>query len=166
MNLKKTLLLTQISIMTAIICLITLFIKIPLPYGYANISDASILLFASVAGYAVLPAAAIGTMLADIFSGYAIYAPFTFVIKLIVAYIGVLAFKQDKFLFRIGLFILAQCLMVLGYFITDTLLFGLSAGAVTVWGNCVQGLVCVIITSLLYRPVISYCKQFFKTKLN
>ena len=44
-----------------------------------------ILLAAMVVGPLAIPAAAIGSALADLFSGYALYAPATFAIKGLVA---------------------------------------------------------------------------------
>lgn len=60
----------------------TFVIVIPLPYGYFNAGDVFVLL----AGWCLGPvygsvAAAAGSSLADVLSGFALYAPATFVIK-------------------------------------------------------------------------------------
>ena len=155
---NNTLKLTYTAVMTAVICVVTMLVKIPLPYGYANISDAVILLFCAVVGHYALIAASLGTMLADIFSGYAMYAPYTFVIKMLVALIGVYACKQRSALMRTFLFAVAQCAMVVGYFFTDWLFYGMQGAIGTLFGNSMQGVVCVVIATLLYRPIVHATK--------
>ena len=73
---------TMTAMFAALICILTYFIKIPTLNGYINIGDTLILLI----GVLLPPvysffASAIGSSLADIFSGYMIYAPITFLIK-------------------------------------------------------------------------------------
>ena len=70
------------SLVAALICAATALIKLPTPLGYIHAGDAPVVLAAYLPSptYGFL-AAGIGSCLADIFSGYAIYAPVTFLIK-------------------------------------------------------------------------------------
>ena len=82
--------LTFTGLMAALICVLTMFPHIPIPAGsgYIHLGDGMILLAAMVVGPLAIPAAAIGSALADLFSGYALYAPATAVIKGLVALIA------------------------------------------------------------------------------
>ena len=78
------------SMLASLCCVATMIIKIPSPLkGYLNLGDCVVLL----SGFMLSPlygffAAGIGSALADIFSGYVIYAPATFVIKGVMALIA------------------------------------------------------------------------------
>lgn len=71
------------ALFAALCCVSTLFISVPLPAsGYFNTGD----IFVLLAGWFLGPlyggaAAGVGSMLADIISGYAVYAPATFFVK-------------------------------------------------------------------------------------
>ena len=75
------------AMLAALCCVATMIIKIPSPLkGYFNIGDSIVLL----SGWLLTPfygffAAAVGSALADVFSGYVFYAPVTFVIKGVMA---------------------------------------------------------------------------------
>ena len=75
------------ALFAALCTVMTLVIQIPSPMqGYVNLGDCAVLLSAWVLGpvYGGV-AAGTGSMLADLFSGYAHYAPGTFLIKLCMA---------------------------------------------------------------------------------
>ena len=72
------------ALFAALTCVMTMIVKIPVPAtgGYVNLGDCVVLL----AGWVLGPmdggaAAGLGSMLADLVSGYPLYAPGTFVIK-------------------------------------------------------------------------------------
>ena len=76
------------ALFAALCTVMTLVIQIPSPMqGYVNLGDCAVLLSAWVLGpvYGGV-AAGTGSMLADLFSGYAHYAPGTFLIKLCMAF--------------------------------------------------------------------------------
>lgn len=77
----KTVVMT--ALLAALACVATLVIRIPSPTGgYLNLGDAVVLLSAYLLGPLYGAAAAgIGSMLADLLSGYPAYAPATLVIK-------------------------------------------------------------------------------------
>ena len=88
------------SLFAALVCVATMIIKIPSPLkGYINLGDCIILLSAFILpkGYKFLTAG-IGSALADVFSGYIVYAPATFVIKgsMAVVFCVGLAYFQRK----------------------------------------------------------------------
>ena len=129
------------------IFLTTYFLKIPAPTGYINPGDGIILLAAIWLGYFSAVPAALGSAAADIFSGYAVYAPGTLLIKAGMAIVAVLIMRatKGKFLGRIFAFCVAEAVMVTGYFFYDILLYGIGGAIVNVSGNAVQAFVSVIL---------------------
>ena len=81
--------------LAALCCVATMIIKIPSPLkGYLNLGDCVVLLSGWLLGPAYgFAAAGIGSALADVFSGYVVYAPATFIIKGIMALIAFYGFK-------------------------------------------------------------------------
>ena len=74
----------------ALTCLTTLFVRIPLPSrGYFNVGDVAVVFGGLVLGFMnprqgiwwALGACGIGSALADILSGFAVFAPLTFAAK-------------------------------------------------------------------------------------
>lgn len=137
------------SLFAALACIGT-FIAVPLPIGYFNLGD----IFVLSAGFFLGPlwgaiAAGIGSALADLFMGYAIYAPATFVIKAAVAAVAALLIalftkliKKEKWLYIMWLVcaLIAECIMVGGYFLYESLVLGYGLGAAaSILGNCTQG---------------------------
>ena len=140
------------SLLAALVCVATMIIKIPTPLnGYVNLGDCVVLLAGWILspGYGFL-AAAIGSALADLFSGYAAYAPATFVIKGAVALVAFVCLKlMNKRIGRLASQIigavLAELLMVAGYFVFEGFLYGFAPSAVNIPANAVQGIAGVII---------------------
>ena len=148
------------AMFASMVCVSTLFIQIASPMGgYINLGDALVLMSAFMLGPVYGAAAAgIGSALADMFTGYVIYAPGTLVIK---AGIALIAALIEKFMKKhAGKMPDAVCLaiagvpgelfMVLGYLIYAWFPLGYGAAAVsTVPGNLVQGAAGVVIAALL-----------------
>lgn len=174
-SLKSDSLIKQITftaLFAALCCIGTVSITIPLPTGYANVGD----VFALLAGWLLGPvfgtvAAGFGSCLADVLTGYAIYAPATLIIKASVAVIGYFACllskklmkKAPDFVCRIISVILAESFMVLGYFIFETILYGAPTAALALFGNGMQGLLCAtcaVLLSCALRP-IKYVNRLF-----
>ncbi len=100
--------------------------------------------------------AGLGSALADLFSGYIIYAPATFVIKglmAIVAYFGfkVLSTSTGKTVARILCGVFAELVMVLGYFVFEGFLYGFAPSAINIPANVVQGVAGLILGVLLVK---------------
>ena len=85
------------GLFTAMIMLLTLA-KIPVPWGtgYIHLGDAAVFAACMIIGWRAVPASAIGSVLADLLNGYAVYMIPTFIIKGIMAGIVVLITLPDK----------------------------------------------------------------------
>lgn len=141
------------GMMAALIFVATYFVKIPISMtnGYVHLGDGFILLAASMLGWAAVPAAAIGSMLADLMGGYVVYLLPTFVIKGLVAAVAVLAVRAKHEWLRVLGLIAAEAVMVAGYFAVEWLLLGYGFGgaSASLVGNAFQGLSGVVIGVLL-----------------
>lgn len=146
------------ALMAAMVCVATMIIKIPSPMkGYLNIGDCIVLLCGWLLspGYGFV-AAGLGSALADMFSGYITYAPATFLIKGSMALIAFACFKlMNKRLGRlpsqiIGA-VLAEIVMVLGYFVFEGFMYGFVPSAVNIPANAVQGAAGLILGIVLVK---------------
>lgn len=158
--------LTLGGMLAALVLVATSFFKLPvsLTQGYIHLGDGFILLGAALLGNTAIIAAALGSALADLLGGYTMYILPTFLIKGAVAAIAVWAFAKERPLWlRIAGMIMAEAVMVLGYFLIEWLVlgYGLAAAASAVFPNIVQGLSGVIIGVLLL-PVIQRVKGILK----
>ena len=146
------------SMLAALVCVATMIIKIPSPMGgYINLGDCIVLLIASVLspGYGFF-SAAIGSALADVFSGYAVYAPATFLIKGIMVLISYWVYKllisQTKpIVSRVVGGVLAELFMILGYFLFEGFIYGFGAVLVNIPANSIQAIANLIIGLLLIK---------------
>ena len=142
------------GMMAALVFVATYFFKLPvsITQGYIHLGDGFILLGASLLGWASVPAAAIGSALADLLGGYTLYILPTFVIKGLVAAVAVGALRAKRpYWLTVALLAVAELVMVAGYFVTEWLLlgYGLAAAAGAVAPNLVQGLSGVVLGAVL-----------------
>ena len=144
--------------MAALVCVATMIIKIPSPLkGYLNLGDCIVLL----AGWTLSPtygflAAGLGSALADVFSGYALYAPATFLIKGAMALIAFACFhllqkKMGKLPSRLLGGVLAEMGMVMGYFVFEGFLYGFAPSVVNIPANAAQGVAGIVIGIVLVK---------------
>jgi uncharacterized membrane protein len=151
------------ALLAAITCVATMIIKIPSPLkGYLNLGDCIVLL----SGWVLPPvygflAAGLGSALADLFSGYIIYAPATFVIKGLMALIAFYGFKiLNKKLGTLasGIVsgIVSEIFMILGYFAFEGVLYGFVPSAVNIPANAVQGIAGVVLGCILLKIFEKY----------
>lgn len=157
MNTKK---LVIAALMAALTCVATMMITIPSPLkGYLNLGDCLVLtsgwLLSPVYGFL---AAGLGSALADLFSGYVVYAPATFVIKglmAIIAYYGfqLLRKKCNNLLSRIVSGAAAEIMMILGYFLFEGFMYGFIPSAVNIPANGVQGIAGLVIGVVLIKAL-------------
>ena len=145
--------LTITGLMAALVLVGTMLIQVPTPTkGYIHIGDSMVYLGGILLGplFGSI-AAALGSMLADLFSGYGIYAPATFIIKgldaLVVGYIyhKIIAKDSDSSVARkilaFGIaVVLGGSIMVLGYLSYETVLYGFPTAVLGVLGNITQAL--------------------------
>ena len=146
------------ALMAAMVCVATMMIKIPSPLkGYLNIGDCIVLLcgWLLTPGYGFV-AAGLGSALADVFSGYITYAPATFLIKGSMSFIAFACFElMNKRLGRlpsqiIGA-VLAEIVMVLGYYVFEGFMYGFIPSAVNIPANAVQGTAGLILGIILVK---------------
>ena len=151
---SKTKKIVLAALLASLTCVTTMLLKVPSPFkGYVNLGDCVVLR----AGWLLSPlygflAAGIGSALADIFSGYILYAPATFVIKGLMALIAFLLTKKSR---KLPSFIIsgftAEAVMVGGYLLFESILYGFLTSIVNVSFNAVQGVMGLILGILLVR---------------
>ena len=162
----KTQKIVMTAMLTALCCVATMIIKIPSPFkGYLNLGDCVVLLAAwllsPVYAFAV---AGIGSALADLFYGYIIYAPATFIIKGIMAIIAHFCFRVmqgriGKTPSRIVGGTLAEIGMILGYFVFEGFMYGFAPSALNIPANGAQG-VAGLIAGLVLVKIFEKSKMF------
>ena len=155
----KTKKLVTAALFAALACVATMIIKFPSPLkGYLNIGDCIVLL----CGWMLSPvygfvAAGLGSGLADLLSGYLVYAPATFIIKGLMDLIACYTFKLIRKSLghnlpaRIVSGILAEIIMVLGYYVFEGFMYGFIASAVNIPANAIQGIVGLILGTILIK---------------
>lgn len=153
----KTRKLVLAALFAALCCVATMLIKIPSPLkGYLNLGDCAVLVSGWTLGgvYGFL-AAAIGSALADVFSGYVFYAPATFVIKGLVALVAYLLYKKlklkndtvSKLLSALG----AEVVMAVGYYVFEGFMYGFGEALINVPSNLIQGAAGIVLGIILER---------------
>ena len=146
------------AMLAALTCIATMIIKIPSPLkGYLNLGDCVVLL----SGWLLSPlygflAAGLGSGLADLISGYGVYVPATFIIKGVMALAAYFGFRflQNKITnvsARIVSGIVAELIMVFGYYVFEGFLYGFGASLVNIPANAVQGVAGLIIGTILIK---------------
>ena len=97
-NLKNTQKLAFGGMLAALVFAATYLFKIPISItqGYIHLGDAFILLGAVLLDWTAVPAAAIGSLLADLIAGYPLYCLPTFLIKAGVAAIAVVGCRKTQ----------------------------------------------------------------------
>lgn len=153
---NKTLKIALSAMLAALVCAATMIIKVPSPLnGYVNLGDCMVLLcgwmLGAVYGFC---AAAAGSALADLLSGYALYIPATFVIKGLMALaafyiVRALMNKTGKLWARIVSAVCAELVMVGGYFVFEGFLYGFVPSAVNIIPNAVQGAFGIVIGTVI-----------------
>ena len=164
-NKTKTLVLA--ALMTGMIIVMTMIIKIPIPFtqGYVHLGDAMIFMAVLVVGWKYGAAAAgIGSALADLMLGAAMWAPWTLVVKGGMAIImglilkggreNITALRQTVAMICGGLF------MVAGYYVAEGVMYGnWIAPAIGVPWNigqfAVGGIIATILAAALCRTSAS-----------
>ena len=109
------------GLFAALIMLLTC-VSFPIGPGYIHLGDAVIFAACIIIGWRAIPAAAVGSSLADLVLGYVRYAPATFVIKAATAGIVVLiTLKNKKVWVQVIAFSLAAIFMQGAYLLFEVL---------------------------------------------
>ncbi len=170
MKLKRMQQLIFTALFAAIVCIAT-FIKIPFPaqFGYYNLGDC----FVMLSGFLLSPiyaavAAGLGSALTDILSGYAQYAPATFIIKALMALaICIMSQKLIKkpLISKLLGYITAETILVLGYFGYESLIlsYGIAAAG-NIIPNLMQGITGIALSIIILMAIKKNktLKSFFK----
>ena len=162
----NTLIFVTTAMMTAMVMIATTFFKIPNAMGYIHLGDGFVLLAAIILPkkYACF-AGGVGAGLADIYGGYAVWAPWTLVIKIVMVLIVQLFFdfltkraSNGKHISKIAgipfaelfAYVLAVLWTVSGYYIAQGFISGnWIAPVADVPGNVLQAAVGSIIAILV-----------------
>ena len=160
MNDSKIRKLVLAALFAALTYVMTMVVQVPSPMqGYVNLGDCAVLLSAWILGPVYGGAAAgIGSMLADLLSGYAHYAPGTFAIKLAMAVAASLIFRalqsrssHNLLVSQVASGVVAEAIMVVGYFGYASLWLGKGlAAAASIPGNIVQGVFGLVAATVVY----------------
>lgn len=149
-NLANRITTTALSI--ALVCVGTMVIQIPIPLGYMHFGNICILLVASLfSPSTALLAGGVGSALADLLTGYPQWIISTLIIK---GFMGYAACKvmhkeaEDSPMFSVRTIagsVTAIVIMVVGYFIAGSILYGsVYTGAAQIPGLSLEG-VCGIV---------------------
>jgi len=161
------------ALFAALTCICTMIIKIPTPTGgYIHPGDGMVLLCGIILGPGMgALAAGIGSMLSDLFSGYMVWVPATFLIKALTAMIAGLLFRRNSRHSAFGIIlsgIVGEALMVFCYFVFEVglnaagnggftsaaIAGGIAYSAAGVPANLLQGVTGIVIACLLL-PILN-----------
>lgn len=174
MRTNKIYTLVLAAMFTALCCIGTIVIQVPSINGYVHLGDGFVIL----SGIFLGPlwgscAAGIGSMLADLLSGYPSYAIATLLIKGIAALLAGVVFhkwhhlrKSSSSSIRVVILggIIAGVIVTSGYFFFDMLILHNGfAAASDIPGNLMQNVFGIVISSILY-PLLSPILKRYKQK--
>lgn len=161
---------TYTALFTAIICVLTIIVKIPSVNGYLNLGDCGVYTAAVIGGpFIGAFAGGVGSAAADLISGYAMWVLPTFIIKGVMG--GVVGYAAKRYSFgklvsvkNLLAMMLTGMWMVVGYYFADVLVFGETASGfiAALWAmvpNVVQTTVGILAANILLSALS-------KTKIN
>lgn len=151
------------AVAAALVCAATMVVKIPSPLsGYLHLGDGLVLL----CGWLLSPvyaffAAGLGSALADLFSGYALYALPTFLIKGVMAIVAyyiaaLLRGRLGRLLSCVIAGGVAELLMIAGYLVFEGFMYGFVPSLVNIPANAVQGVAGLILGVVFLRVFERY----------
>lgn len=142
------------GLLAALSLLLTMYVHVPMPMmaqGYVHLGDAAVMLSGLIMGpWGAIPAA-LGSALADLMSGFGLYAIPTAIIKGVMA-LAAGAFLREEHGFSLKcalVLILCELWMVLGYFVFEGFVYGWATGVTDLLGNAVQGGAGVVLGAVL-----------------
>lgn len=142
-----------LAMASALVAAATLFIHIPVPMlsGYCNLGDGVILCFGALLGPWAAAAGALGSAIGDLILGYAAYAPVTAAIKGTMGWIAGSACVKARTAWQRALWMaLAEIVMAGGYFLFETVLYGVATAAGSLAGNAGQAAAGLIVGCVLW----------------
>lgn len=154
--------LTRAAMLSALACVLTIFPQIPTPTGgYVHFGDSIIYIAAvflgPVAGAVV---GAVGHSLADIMSGYVVFAIPTFIIKGLMGFIiGKILYNKIDMRHIIFAGVAALIVVTLGYFVAELPLYGLSGAMLVFVSSPIQWLMSIAATAVLVPLLVRVMKN-------
>ena len=159
--------LVETALLTTLVFVATAFITIRLPIlssgGLVHLGN--VILFAAAILFGKKKGAiagAVGMAIFDLSSGWALWAPFTFIVRGIMGYIvGTIAYSNNKngdnFLINILAVFVSGIWMIIGYYITEVILYGnLLAPVASIPGNITQ----LVVGLVLGLPLAKILKRY------
>ena len=164
MDKKKIRMIAYGGLLTALVLVSTMFLQVPNTQGgYVNLGDGVIFASAMILGPFAAVVGALGSVLADLFAGYPHYAPATFVIKGLMGLVAGIMLRSGKsknYLFTAFTFMICEAIMISGYFLYETILFGLQYSVPSILPNVFQA-VAGIAVGLASIPIV---KKIFESE--
>lgn len=172
MNIQnKTLKLVIAALFAALTTIATMMIQLPTLKGYIHFGDCFVILSGILLGPVYGAAAGgIGSMFADIFSGYMVFAPATLIIKALGGAACGFLFQQlskaniNRILKTICSGLATGIIIVLGYFLFEIFYEGFPAAVAEILPNVIQVTSGVIFSSILY-PLLTAVPAFRELEL-
>ena len=160
MQTKKFHRLITAAVLAALCFCATFLLKIPFLNGYIHLGDC----FCLIAGWILGPigalASGIGSALADLAAGYAVYIPATFAVKAGMTLIAILPCRQKISLLRCALAaVLAELFMVLGYFLFEWAVYGIGGALPAISGNLLQAAGGILTSLVLWQVLTPILKR-------
>ena len=156
--------LVQNALFIALVFLFTKFINVRLPVsingGLIHLGNVPLFIASIVFGARTgAIAGGIGMALFDLTSGWAVWAPFTFIVRYVMAYIiGYISASKrgESFWLNVLAIILGGIWMCLGYYFTEVILYGNWITPFTsIPGNILQ----IIVATIVSLPLVDQVKK-------
>ena len=145
------------GVLMALTTVMTMVVQIPSfgGHGYVNMGDTVVLFSAMYLGKkhgGII--GGVGSALADLISGYGVYAPLTFITKGLEGFIcGLICEKIAGKKGNIIASIVGGIIMVTGYFIGEIFMYGLKASLAAVPSNTMQATFGIVTSLIIYTGV-------------
>lgn len=148
------------AVLAALTTVATIFIQIPNGRGYFNLGDAVLMIGGLLLGPKWgLAIGGIGSGLADLLTGYAVFAPITLVVKGFEGWLTGYIFERSNH--RLAALIPSGLVMAGGYFVAEIVMFGFGPALAAVPGNVFQGLVGAAVAYVLYPQIERFAAPYF-----
>ena len=152
------------GVLMALVIVSILFIKVPIPYGYAHIADSFILVSGVLGPFYAFVVGGIGAMIADIIVGYLVYAPWSLVVHglqgIAMALLLLKLKKPNYVIFFIASMVVSTLTVVVGYALAELAISGTVAAALaTLPINLLQVFIGSIIGTALYAVYKNFIQK-------
>lgn len=144
------------AVLMALVCIATLFFKVPIPLGYAHLGNAFIFLAAFLLDNPeALIVAGVGSAMADLLGGYTEWIIPTLIIKCIMGFVISFIMHRGNSTNVVSVKLIAGVLagsvvMVIGYFVAGSIIYGsIVAGAAQIPGLVSEAIVGIVLFYLL-----------------